>query len=413
MASLNGINVKEAEFTTMQEKATAFICNQSFVKNKRFNSAQDIVKDGDTVKGLKDIFVKDKKQLFNYTLPFSQKIEQNWFETFYKQHKKILDEFSSAKFTVFDRDSKDGFMMWFMKTIKEYFGISQKDSYNPADIWLIDKKEVNRKIILKEIDGPKGTQTIEELNSIMRNLYKQRKVVGLSLKLISGQQAKYQEVNLDDKFFKAVENKEGEFDYKLLKIKFDLSTYGKKKSANFSTQDSVLTLGLRGTEIAKFQVKGNTTSKLSNLKIEGTGKGEAARLGKAPLALIAKLTAGKPYNSKFMNDAKTFPTTGKDFAKQSKKYETMYKEMIRNFGAKKVPIETKIMPKDFIKNMQIAFDGQSPWIANSKLMQLTYLHLISSFKSIDNVHEYMTDLIFLCQKIGRKVFPFGPFGKLY
>jgi len=177
----------------------------------------DIVKDKDTVKGLKEIFVQDKKQLFNYTLPFSQKIEQNWFETFYKQHKKILDEFSSAKFTVFDRDSKDGFMMWFMKTIKEYFGISQKDSYNPADIWLIDKKEVNRKIILKEIDGPKGTQTIEELNSIMRNLYKQRKVVGLSLKLISGQQAKYQEVNLDDKFFKAVENKEGEFDYKLLK----------------------------------------------------------------------------------------------------------------------------------------------------------------------------------------------------
>ena len=32
--------------------------------------------------------------------------------------------------------------------------------------------------------------------------------------------------------------------------------------------------GIRGTEIAKFQVKGNTTSRLSNLKIEGTGKGE-------------------------------------------------------------------------------------------------------------------------------------------
>ena len=207
MAKLNGITVQDAVFTAMQEKATAFICNQSFVKNKRFNSAQDIVKDKDTVKGLKEIFVQNKKQLFNYTLPFSQKAEQNWFETFYKQHKKILDEFSSAKFTVFDRDSSDGFMMWFVKTIKEYFGISQKDSYNPADIWLIDKKEVNRKIILKEIDGPKGTQTIEELNSVMRKLYQQRKVVGLSLKLISGQQAKYQEVNLDDKFFKAVEKK--------------------------------------------------------------------------------------------------------------------------------------------------------------------------------------------------------------
>ena len=126
--------------------------------------------------------------------------------------------------------------MWFMKTIRDYFKISNKDSYNPADIWLIDKKEVNRQIILKELEGPKGTQTIEELNQIMRKLYKERKVVGLSLKLISGQQAKYQEVNLDDKFFKAVENKKGEFDYKLLKVKFDLSTYGTKKCWFYNTR---------------------------------------------------------------------------------------------------------------------------------------------------------------------------------
>ena len=67
---------------------------------------------------------------------------------------------------------------------------------------MIDKKEVNRQIILKELEGFKNTQTIEELNQIMRKLYKERKVVGLSLKLISGGQAKYQEVNLDDKFLK-------------------------------------------------------------------------------------------------------------------------------------------------------------------------------------------------------------------
>ena len=303
-------------------------------------------------------------------------------------------------------------MMWFMKTIREYFSISNKDSYNPADIWLIDKKEVNRQIILKEIEGPKGTQTIEELNQIMRKLYKERKVVGLSLKLISGGQAKYQEVNLDDKFFKAVENKKGEFDYKLLKVKFDLSTYGVKKNAGFTTQDSVLTLGIRGTEIAKFQVKGNTTSRLSNLKIEGTGKGEAARLGKAPLELVRKLTAGKPYRSQFINDAKKEPQNIKDFTNQAKMWQTMYEELVTNMKRKGIPIEVKIMPKDFTKNMKIAFEGRTPWIANSKLLQLRFLHMVSKFKK-EEIHEYMTDLIFLCQKIGRSVFPFGPFGKLY
>ena len=351
-------------------------------------------------------------QLFNYKSPFSQKIEENWFKTFYKQNERILKEFSNAQFTVFDRDDKDGFMMWFMKTIRDYFKISNKDSYNPADIWLIHKRDVNREVILKELEGPKGTQTIEELNQIMRKLYKERKVVGLSLKLISGSQAKYQEVNLDDKFFKAVENKKGEFDYNLLKVKFDLSTYGKGKSGGFTTQDAVLTLGIKGTEIAKFQVKGNTTSRLSNLKIEGTGKGEAARLGKAPLALVTKLTAGKPYKAKFMNNATNEPTSKSEFDNRSKEFERMYNELVRNMKQKGIPLETKIMPKDFIKNMRIAFEGRMPWIANSKLLQLRFLHMVSKFKK-DEIHEYMTDLIFLCQKIGRNVFPFGPFGKLY
>ena len=117
MANLNGINVKDAEFTAMQEKATAAICKQSFQNNKKFNSVKDIINDKDTVKDLKEIFVKDRKQLFNYKIPFSQKIEKNWFETFVKQNERILREFSNAKFTVFDRDDKDGFMMWFMKIL--------------------------------------------------------------------------------------------------------------------------------------------------------------------------------------------------------------------------------------------------------------------------------------------------------
>ena len=134
----------------------------------------------------------NKTDLFNYKLHFTQKIEQNCFETFYKQHRKILQEYPNAKFTIFDRDDKNGFMLWFQNLIKTYFGISNKDTYNPADIWLIDKKEVNRKTITKNL-GPKGTAEIEELNFIMRQLYKEKKVMGLSLKLVSGQEAKYEQ----------------------------------------------------------------------------------------------------------------------------------------------------------------------------------------------------------------------------
>ena len=93
-------------------------------------------------------------------------------------------------------------------------------------------------------------------------------------------------------------------------------------------------------------------------------------------------------------------------------WQTMYEELVTNMQRKGIPLEVKIMPKDFTKNMRIAFEGRTPWIANNKLLQLRFLHMISKFKK-DEIHEYMTDLIFLCQKIGRSVFPFGPFGKLY
>ena len=414
MPKLNNVNIKDAEFTAMQEKATAFIFKRTYLPpKKRFTSAQDIVKDKDTVKGLKEIFVKDKKQLFNYTLPFSQKAEQNWFETFYKQHAKILQVFPNAKFTIFDRDDKGGFMMWFQNLIKEYYNISKKDMYNPADIWLIDQKDVNRKIITAELKQSSDTRTIEELNVVMRGLYKQKKVVGLSLKLVSGQQAQYQEVNLDDKFFKEIEGGKDNYDFRLSAIRFMLGTQGKGKNLIFNTQDTSMILSLKGQEKAKFQVKGNQTSKLANLKIEGTGRGEAARLGKAPLELVENLTKGKPYNKVFENAHLKFPKTSAEFRKESKKYQKKYDELVKQCSAKKIKLETGITSKQFTKNILDAFDGQQPFMANSKLMQLTYIHMVTSLKNSDLINEYVTDLIFLCQKIGRKVFPFGPFGKLY
>jgi hypothetical protein len=414
MPNLNNISVKEGEFTAMQEKATAFIFKRSYLPpKKRFKSAEDIVKDKDTVKGLKEIFVFNNKQLFNYTLPWSQNQEKVWFETFYKQHEKILDVFPNAKFTIFDRDDKNGFMEWFQKLIKDYFRISKKDSYNPADIWLIDKKEVNRKTIIKELNQDSATRTLTELNQVMRSLYNEKKVVGLSLKLVSGQTAKYERVNLDDKFFKDLEAKKGVYDYKLSDIKMDLTTIGSGKRANWKTQDTVISLSLNNSIKVKFQVKGNGTSKFENLKIEGTGVGEKARLGKAPLLLISKLTSGKPYKKTFQNRFADFPKDTKEFIKQSKKYNNMFSELVANCKKNNIRLVTNILPKDFTKQMKIAFDGEKPWIANSKLMQLTFVHTICSMVNKDMMDEYVTDILFLSKKEGRNIFQFGPFGKLY
>lgn len=406
MPNINNIAISDAEFTAMQERGTAFVLMRAFKDNKKFISVEDIIKDKITREGLEKIFTLNNNKLFNLTLPLKKKsAEERWITTFYLQHKKILEEFSDAKFTVFNRDG--GFMQFITDLAKTKFQIPKKDTWNPADIWLIKEKDKFRKVILKELEGASGTQTLAELNNIMRDMYKRRQVVGLSLKLISGAQAKYEPVNIDEETFKKYETKKGDYDLKIKKVRMPFSL----KTGNlFSTQDTVITLANKDNkDVATFQIKGNTTSSLANLKIEGTEKGAAAaRLGKAPLALVAKLTNNSPYKRKFENTNSNFPKNIKEFQMKQKIYRQMY-ATIKKFKVVETDISNE---KEFVDNFEKAFKSKQPWIANSKLMQLTFINMIMSLKEKLR-DEYVTDLLFLAQKKGRNIFDFGPFGKLY
>ena len=409
MPNINNINISDAEFTAMQEKATAYILQRAFKDNKRFNTVDDIIKDNTTKKGLDKIFMLGGKQLFKFSLPIQTKTpEDKWLNTFYLQQKKMLVEFSGAKWKVFNREG--GFMDFITDFIKEKFSISRKDSWNPADIWLVKELQVYRTRIQKELDGPKGTQTIRELNAIMRSMFKKREVVGISLKLISGKQAKYEEVNVNEKFFAKLEDMQGEYDFTVSRIVCKLNLNSGKTS--FATQDTNIFLKDTSKEVAKFQLKGNTTSRLANLKFEGTEIGaSAARLGKAPLNLVEKLSSSidrKLYNQQ-TKDNGNYPTNIGDFRKRSKEFASMFNRIIKRNEMKDVGIKTE---REFIYNMETVFRGKESHIANVKLMQLYFIDRLMLLKpAIRN--EYLTDLLFIAQKKGRRVFDFGPFGKLY
>ena len=408
MPNINNINISDAEFTAMQELATAFICKRAFKDNKKFNSPEDIIKDKATKKGLEDIFTYQRKSLLKFSLPIQDKtVEDKWLNTFYLQQKKLLTEFSNAKFTVFNREG--GFMKFITDLIKDKFGISRKDAWDPADIWLIKDSPKFRNQIKKEIDGPRGTQTIKELNAIMRSMFMKREIVGISLKLISGKTAKYEEVNVTDAFFKKLENMQGEFDFKVSKIVCKLNLKDKNQ---FATQDTNIFLKDAEKEIAKFQIKGNETSRLSNLKFEGTELAFAgARLGKAPLNLVEKLSAmidKDLYNSQTKQNG-NYPTTTAEYQKVKGSYEKMFEILFKSSLVKDIGVKTK---KEFSNNIIKVFNGPTPWIANVKLMQIYYVQRLLSLKENDR-NEYLTDLLFLAQKKGNKVFDFGPFGKLY
>ena len=112
-------------------------------------------------------------------------------------------------------------------------------------------------VIDKTIDGSKGSHCIEELNTVMRSLYKDRKLVGVSLNKSIWESRKWEEFNvkeltldeLDDYNFPDVETK----------IRLD---------ENMS-QDTVVKLTKNGKGY-KFQIKGNNSTGFSNLKWEAT-----------------------------------------------------------------------------------------------------------------------------------------------
>ena len=408
MPNINNISISEAEFTGMQERATAFILKRAFKDNKRFGNVEDIIKDKATKTGLEEIFRMGGKQIFKFSLPVQSKSpEDTWLTTFYLQQQRLLKEFSSSNFTVFNRDG--GFMKFITDLIRDKFGISRKDSWNPADIFLIKQQNVFRDRIKKELAGPSGTQTIKELNAIMRSMFKKREIVGISLKKISNKVAQYEEINVDNEFYKRLEQKSGDYSLKLGKIilKLDLN------KDRFKTKDSnIFLFDVNNKEIAKFQLKGNTTSRLSNLVFEPVERAAgSARLGKAPLQLVAKLAAfynKDIYNQETKNNA-NYPQDNTQFLKRQNEYEKIYDRLSKNPLVKEMGVRNNV---EFLNNFQEAFSGPEPWIANIKLMQMYFIDKVLQLDSKKR-DEFLTDLLFVSQKKGDKVFDFGPFGKLY
>ena len=156
--------------------------------------------------------------------------------------------------------------------------------------------------------------------------------------------------------------------------------------------------------VYNFQIKANDSTKKegSNLKWEPTAKGqEAARLGKAPVDMVQKLMID--YGVRFDNKHGQYPKSPTDFAKVSDTYATMIKRL-RQKG-----VDTEVDEDAAINNIIVVLGSPNSHVANSKLMQLTFLDVLMSMKSIER-NKFMTDMSFLAQKKGER---FGPFGKLY
>ena len=370
------VGAADAQSTRKQELASMWIIRRALNDNVRYTTYKDIVKDPKW-KELSKIYPE---------------IDDVWLKGLFAMAKTMLKEYSSVKFTEYSRDG--GFMDFISTLIKTKYGISQKDTWNPADIWLIQAQSTREKELER---AAKGTAPkIQELNEVMKKQFKKRQVVGVSLKKISGKEAIWEEVNVDDVMFKGTDYN---FEVQLARCKLD-----SKADGTFTSSDTVIAIG-DGEPKYKFQIRQNSKG-LNNQKFEPSMKGAgAARLGKVPQDMLRPMLKND-YDFTFTNSWRDYPQNAGDFMKDFNKYWKMFSSIHPH-------VETNI--KKTKKDFENAFlkswtsDDEKNGVTTSKLMQLDFLSQLFSLKK-ENREDLLTDMIFLAMKKGAK---FGPFGKLY
>ena len=439
--------------TAMQERGAAYIFEQALVKNvdydRKIKAAMVKLKTNSVVLTKKvlpeDVLLETFKddlqklrELFevkgNSGFPYI-----DWLNSFYFSQKVLLAKYSSSTFQRFERDG--GFMDYITKLIKDKFGISQKDTWNPADVWavrgtqqavekyiddkmkkIMDYKESSQKFEGAQLDNYIRAGTLY-LNSILIDLLTGRdpKVVGISLKLTDSG-AHIEEVNFDKVKENIKENKaliDTIADPFIVDPKNDFIcnfeiTSGKTSKGTFTQDVKVSGEDADTGDRYNFQIKANSSESTtgSNLKFELTiqGKG-AARGGKVPVELVVSLV-NKIQRGAFENDYKKYPRTSKEFLAKLTSADKNYKKIFEK--VKDNVKDIGVTYAEFVTNVTAAFNmgGAIATNATCKLMGLEFLYFLLTIKE-NQMSGMITDMAYLAQKKNIRAYDtFGPFIKI-
>jgi len=342
-------------------------------------------------KGIENNGYKDQKVFYKKfrteLLEIYPDMNEEWENTFFQQQLTVVRQLGNTRFSHYSRD--DGFMDWITKFVKDKYGIAKKDSWNPADIWLVNDLSAVKKVLKEKILD--DVTPIQQFNAILRDMWHDKRVIGISLKKMSGKTAKWELVNLKNMdLFDS-----NEYQFNLDSMTCDLTL---KSKTEFKTSDSRINISSSKQKVT-FQIRQNSAG-FNNLKIEGTDLGAtSARLGKAPLDMVARVF--NDFGLDFDNKNQNYPKNADEFQSQYAIWKAIYNKAKAYTN---LTSETK-----FKENMLAVYRSKRPDYAHSKLMQLK---LFAEMEKLNKKRksELLTNLAYVAQKKGSV---FGPFGKLY
>ena len=409
-----GSKSPDATSTRKQELASAAVFKVALKRNYKWATLNAFKNDKDIRKA---IIGADRPRDGGYAEAYDDP-GNDWISVFWKQHKTILDKLQNSKISEFNRE--EGLMDVITKAAKG-LGVTKKDNWNPADIWGTPKNDAAViKKIEDAVDGSEtfpGTQTIQQLNALLRGMYKNKELIGISLKKTSGAKALWEEYNIEQLTLEEVN------DYRYNRIDITI---------NFKPTDKVTKMGALDTAVQlrqsgggseyNFQITSNDTAKPNqNLKFESKPVGSSkARGGKAEIKQVEKIVGDLVEQKKggtFKNKHQNYPKNLNEFQKKNidgkdiKTYKSYFTDIQNHVttDCKNADEFVEVIEDIFKANVK---KGGRPWVAQSKLMQLTFIwHDLKIKQKSEKIYsEFWTDMLFLSIKKGDR---FGPFAKLY
>ena len=398
--------------TTMQEQATLALIEYIFEEHKQELKLNEfgIVKRNKVV----DIDWKNLNQVQKVIFdkfPVKHMNKWEWMNSFYKQQALFMGQHfgghtvkassGGAKYSHYSQSDKSGFMQYITKKVKTKYGISKKDTWNPADIWLVWDINKAKSEIDEALDE---SDDIKTLNDLLRRKLYDHDIVGISLKMV-GTKAKWETVNLMGADFTQVMPTTGKAAYKygVSKIslpldlkagyKMDMSAQWKSDLAKLANSrpdlfsdgeaqswrdlGSSVTISENGDDKYALEIKSDHTSKAggTDLKFEPKEIGGKARLGRISdkpkvLKLIADLS-GDPAGANF-NHWRQYPRTLEAWNSHKGRFEGMVNQIMKKSNV--WPIESTGVKngKEFVDNVTHLFTEtrnlalENPYILNNE-----------------------------------------------
>lgn len=361
------------------------------------------------------------------------KLAKEWLNTYSKQAEALKRYLSNSKGYNYSRDDRQGFMFFIEDVAKKRCGVTNKDRWNPADIYLVKKNK--EYTIRKTIDSiTKNTEAIANiyaLNDYMSQLIKSKDLVPISLKAISKTKlrADFELANVEKKSANSV----------LPNFKFDgeLKCY-LRFGTNSSTKTEIDNGEISGkfyadSSLVNWQTRNfNMSSPRGGVQTDltPTGRNAGAKLGKTSSEAIddfftknkSKLGVSRPVSpSKDPNIPAVGSWTEKDikywvdYQNSLKKYKVNGKPI--DFGGMKIMVDGKLLMQGKFKDVleySIKYENSTRYAAgrlSSKLICLRWAEIWGIIEQKGLMEEWLKTLYYGAKKEFKDTN--GPFLKIY